>query len=262
MKQLKPIQKANPNEGYGLLILFKCLLLQYIEDLSDRQLETFLRDNNAGKLFCGFDLTENTPDHSVFSRTRSRINATTLSKIFSNLRDQLKAGGVMNEVFSFVDAAHLISKANLWEERDKALSKKYDKLNNEVLPEVAYDKEARIGCKGKNKFWYGFKSHISVDMQSGLINRIAVTPANLPDGQGLQHVCPRQGAVYTDKGYCTAPAKTTARKRTCHLAAIKKNNMIGKDKDKDRWYSGIRAPYERVFSQRERRVRYAGAAKN
>ena len=50
--------------------------------------------------------------------------------------------------------------------------------------------------------------------------------------------------------------------RGCHLAAIKKNNMVGKDKDKDRWYTGIRSPYERVFSQRERRVRYRGVAKN
>jgi hypothetical protein len=38
--------------------------------------------------------------------------------------------------FTFVDASHFIAKASLWEERD----------------EVAYDKQARIGCKGKNKF--------------------------------------------------------------------------------------------------------------
>ena len=60
----------------------------------------------------------------------------------------------MNEVFSFVDASQLIAKADLWKERDKAIKEKYEKLNNEVLPKVAYDKEARIGCKGKDKFWY------------------------------------------------------------------------------------------------------------
>ncbi len=35
----------------------------------------------------------------------------------------------MNEVFSFVDATHLIAKANLWEERDQAIADKYEKLN-------------------------------------------------------------------------------------------------------------------------------------
>jgi len=46
----------------------------------------------------------------------------------------------MNEVFTFVDASHLIAKATLWEERDEALKQKYEKLNNEVLPKVAHDK--------------------------------------------------------------------------------------------------------------------------
>ena len=36
----------------------------------------------------------------------------------------------MNEVLTFVDATHLISKAQLWEERDEAIKKKYEKLNN------------------------------------------------------------------------------------------------------------------------------------
>ena len=35
----------------------------------------------------------------------------------------------MNEVFTFVDASHLITKANLWEERDEAIRQKYEKLN-------------------------------------------------------------------------------------------------------------------------------------
>jgi len=70
----------------------------------------------------------------------------------------------MNEVFSFVDASHMISKANLWKERDKAIKKKYEKLNNDVLPKVAHAKQARIGCKGKDKHWYGYKRHVSVHM--------------------------------------------------------------------------------------------------
>jgi len=56
----------------------------------------------------------------------------------------------MSEVFTLVDACHVISKANVWKERDKALQKKYEKLNNEMLPKVAADKQARMGCKGNN----------------------------------------------------------------------------------------------------------------
>ena len=261
-KTLKKLEKDNPNKGFGLLRLFKCLLLQFMEDLSDRELERFIQENNSAKWFCGFTLNEKTPDHSVFSKTRTLIGTQRLSGIFAQLREQLKKQGVMNEVFSFVDAAHLISKAQLWKERDKAIKEKYKKLNNEVLPKVAHDKQARIGCKGKDKYWYGYKQNVSVDMQSGLINKVAITPANVTDAQAMKHVCPEQGAVYGDKGYCTAPARKAAKRKGCHLAAVKKNNMKGKNQDQDRWYTGIRAPYERVFSQRNRRVRYTGVAKN
>lgn len=261
-KQLKEVEKDNNYKGYGVLRLFKCLLLQFMEDLSDRELERYLQENTAGKWFCDFDLTEKVPSHTVFGRMRKRIGTKRLSKLFGELREQLKKQGYMNEVFSFVDASHLIAKANLWKERDEAIKKKYEKLNNKVLPKVAYDKQAKIGCKGKDKYWYGYKKHVSVDMQSGLINKVAVTPANTTDANGLKNVCPDQGAVYADKGYCTEPAKRHAAKKRCHLAAIKKNNMKDKNKDLDRWFCKLRAPYERVFSQQNKRTRYCGLAKN
>jgi len=201
-RQIKRIwrcyKKEGPYKGYGVLKLFKCLLLQFLEDLSDRELERFLRENNSAKWFCDFEIIEKTPNFSVFSRIRQRIGTSKLSKIFQILREQLKSQGYINEVFNFVDASHLISKANLWKERDKAIKAKYDKLNNKVLPKVAHDKEARIGCKGKNKYWYGYKKHVLVDMQSGLINKIAITPANILDSKGLKLVCPSKGAIYTN----------------------------------------------------------------
>lgn len=249
-------------KGYGAFCLFLCCLLQYLEDVSDRELERFIRENVAAKWFCGFALMDQTPDHTVFCKFRKRLGAERLSKIFAVLRDQLKTRGVMNEVFTFVDASTLISKANLWEERDAAKQKQYDTLNNDVLPEVAHDKQARIGSKGKNKFWYGYKKHVSVDMQSGLINKVAITPANVTDAKGFRHVCPGQGSVYGDKGYCVAPSRKEAKRKGVHLCAIKKNNMKDKNRDKDRWISGIRAPYERVFSQDNKRARYTGIGKN
>ncbi|GAG55966.1 unnamed protein product, partial [marine sediment metagenome] len=92
--------------------------------------------------------------------------------------------------------------------------------------------------------------------------KVAITPANVPDANGLENVCPSQGGIYADKGYCTKKAKRAAAKRSCHLAAIKKNNMLDKNRDQDRWYSKMRSPYERVFSQQNKRVRYVGVAKN
>ena len=168
----------------------------------------------------------------------------------------------MNEVFTVVDATHLISKANLWKERDKAIKAKYEKLNNKVLPKVAKDPQAKIGCKGKDKYWYGYKKHASIDMQTGLINKVAITSAEVPDAKGLKHVCPLGGVAYADKGYCAKAASNIAKSKNCHLASILKNNMKNKNRDKDKWYSKLRSPYERMFSKENKRVRYKGIMKN
>lgn len=261
-KKLQKYEKDNPYKGYGLLRLFKCILLQFMEDLSDRELERYLQENNTAKWFCGFGLLEKTPNYSVFSKFRKNIGTRFMSEVFGDLREQLKQHGLISEVFSFVDASHLISKANLWKERDKAIQERYEKLNNEVLPKVAKDTQARIGCKGGNKFWYGYKKHACVDMQSGLINKIAVTPANVTDAKGMKHVCPDGGAIYADKGYCTKDANKIATRNKATLRAIKKNNMNGKNHDQDRFFSSMRYPYESVFSQQNNRVRYKGVSKN
>ncbi len=100
-----------------------------------------------------------------------------------------------------------------------------------------------------------------MDMQSGLINKVAATSAEVTDAQGFQHVCPNGGAVYADKGYGLNPVKITLKRKGCHDGTIKKNNMKEKNRDKDRWLSAIRAPYERVFAQRNKKVRYRGLVK-
>ena len=249
-------------DGYETERLFPCLLLQFMEALLDRELERYLELNLATKWFCGFILSEPTPAYSLFTRVRTRIGPTRLSQLFATMREQLKAAGLMSEVFTFADATHLIAKATLWEERDKTRQQKIDQLNNDVLPKVAADPQARIGCKGQKKYWYGYNEQVSVDMQSGLINKVATTPANLPDAQGLRHVCPTQGAIYGDNGYGPAPARPAAAQRGCHLAAVQRHHMKTKNRDRDRWYTHLRAPDERVFAQRPKRVRYRGVAKN
>lgn len=99
-------------------------------------------------------------------------------------------------------------------------------------------------------------------MGSGLINKVAITPANVTDSKGFKRVAPSSGATYADKAYCDKNAKRAAATKGIHLAAIKKNNMKDKNRDLDRYYTPTRAPFENVFSQDNKRARYRGIAKN
>ena len=85
-------------------------------------------------------------------------------------------------------STHLIIKVGLWKERDKAIELRLESLNNKTLEKVSADKDAKFNAKSKDKIWHGYKQHISVDMQSGMINKVAITPANIIDSKGLKHV--------------------------------------------------------------------------
>jgi IS5 family transposase len=246
--------------GFGTDRLVICCVMQFMEDLSDREMERFIAENTVGKWFCDFRLTEKTPDYSTLCKFRNRVGVEGMQKIFREVRRQLKKKGHMAEVFTFVDSTALVSRMSMWEERDKAIQAGYERFNNEVINKVAKDPEIRIGSKGKDKFWFGFKKHVSVDMQSGMINEVSVTKANVSDSEGVKEILPKSGAVNGDKGYVGAIRDIVA--RGLHPMIILRNNMKEKNRDKDRWYSSIRAPYERTFSKQNNRTRYRGVAKN
>ncbi|MDI6809900.1 MAG: transposase [Candidatus Eisenbacteria bacterium] len=257
--------------GYPVEQGFRCLLLQYLEDLSDRQLEEHLAENNAGKYFCGFELLAKTPSFSYFSYLRTRIGPKRLAKLFNRVGESLRASGIIRGVFTFVDASALLSRVNVWEARDRALADRENqerdeegkrKLNNKNVEKYSSDGEARFGCKGKKNFWFGYKRHVSVDMSGGLISKVAVTPANVSDHKVLEEVCPDGGMVFADKAYCVAEAQTTLSAKGCHSGVILKNNMKAKDRDKDRWLSAVRMPFEGVFARINKKARYRGVAKN
>jgi IS5 family transposase len=246
--------------GYPVATIFKALVLQWMEDLSDRELERYLEENNAGKLFCGFGLMDSTPDYSTFCVARKRIGTQGLANLFNAVRESLKEAGLVREVFTFVDATHLISKNDLWRERDKAVKAGKEKLDNSFVSKVSADQEARFGRKGRLK-WFGYKIHAGVDMSNGFICRVAATPANVEDTPAARHVLPRNGMVFADKAYGVGVSAYEMRRRGLHSGAILKNDMKAKNADKDRWLSSVRAPYESTFSQFEKRARYRGLVK-
>jgi len=233
-----------------------------MENLSDRELEHFLKENVSGKFFCGFSLLENTPDHTYFSHLRSKIGTKRLVELFRKFNAQLKAQRLIAEEFSFVDVSQIISKTNLWKERDEAIEKGLKIFNNKTAKKVATDKQARMGCKGKSNFWYGHKRNVAVCMKSGLITKVAVTPANITDDQGLGNICPKNTVVFADKGHCSKKAFLIMKQNGCTSRAILKNNMRGKGFERDRLISKQRMPYERVFSKQSKKGRYIGIAKN
>jgi IS5 family transposase len=255
------LTSALGRRGYGLDVGIKCLFLQFYYDLSDREMESRLRHDMALRWFCAMKLDEATPDHTFFCRIRGVLGTKRVGQVFKNIMQKAEEKDIVRKVFTFVDATAVKTKETTWQERDRALEQGEKSLNNQNVGNYSADKDARFGCKGKSKFWYGYKRHVSADMGSGLISKVAVTPANVSDDKGFERICPDGGMVFSDKAYCLKAAQETMRAHGCHSGAIMKNNMRGKNKDKDRWLSQVRAPFEGIFSKVEKRARYRGLAK-
>jgi IS5 family transposase len=256
--------------GYHPAQGVKMLFLQYWHDLSDRELEEHMKDSCAAKYFCGFSLLQETPDHTYFTKFRGRLGTKKIANIFNKIREGLKAGGFMKEVFTFVDSSKIEAKVDTWRARDKAIADRQNDekdddgnptMNNKNVSEYSTDPDARYGAKSQKDIWMGYKRHASVDMGSGFINKVAVTAANVHDGDGLKHVCPETGAVVADKAYSGGKAAKELKRRGLHSMAIEPQNRKTKNQDKDRFISSLRMPFEGVFSQQKKKARFIGKVK-
>ncbi len=258
------LQKTYSNlgqKGIPAVRGLKALLLQFWEDYSDREMEAAVRENLAIRWFCGFSLTEKTPDHSYFGKFRKRIGTQHLADIFNTTNEQLRKEGLFGNIFFFIDASTIITKSALWEERDRAIKDGHDKLNNLVVKDYAADKEARWGAKSKKNIWFGYKRHTAVDMRYGLITKTTVTPANVVDYQVVAQICPPEGYIFMDKLYDTKDTDKKITASGCSPGTIRKNNNPSKNYDLDRWRSHMRMPYEGTFSKLSKRARYRGQTK-
>lgn len=186
----KPLESLYNKEvgrpGFHIESGFAALVLQWMEDLSDRELERFLTENIAAKFFCGFDMIEKTPDHTYFCELRKKIGTSRLGEMFTLVNDKLRSKGLVSNIFTFVDASTMISKIALWDERDKAIKAGEEKLNNKNIDKFARDKDASYGCKGENKHWYGYKRNVAVCMKHGFITKVAATTAKVTDAKALK----------------------------------------------------------------------------
>jgi IS5 family transposase len=249
------------NIGFDVEKGFRALVVQFWEDCSDREMERAIKENIAIRWFCGFGIKEETPDHTYFCKLRKRIGAKRVADMFNEVNKILKGYGLFGNVFTFIDASSVVSKTHLWEERDKAIREGAETLNNVNVEKYAADAEARWGAKSKSNIWFGYKRHESVDMRYGLINTVVVTPANVLDFEVIGSLLPKQGMVFMDKLYDCKSAYREIKAHGCFAGTIRKNKNKEKNTDLDRWRSGVRMPFEGVFSKQRKRARYRGRVK-
>jgi IS5 family transposase len=194
-----------PPEG-----MLRVVLCQYLYDLSDRQMEEALNFNVAIKYFAGLAPDERGIDHSTLSRFRARVGAARFARLFNALVEAARAAGLVADRLHAIDARAVKANVATWGRIDREIQ---EHGGDDDLPPGGWerfadsprgspDSDAAWGRKNKNNSFYGYKHHISVDADSGMITSSVVTPGNEHDGVVMEDVLDENAwAVVADKAY-------------------------------------------------------------
>jgi len=167
--------------GWSPILLFKCCLIAFLYDISDRTLEEQVNFNIVFKWFVGLDLDQKAPDHSTITTFRDRLGVEGFTRIFNQIVEIARQKGLINDRLTIVDSTHIAAKVDT-----ARLAKfKRDDDDHTFVDRNSPDKDARFGRKSKTKKFYGYKDHIAMDADSKIITAVATTPGNVPDGDVL-----------------------------------------------------------------------------
>jgi len=221
---LEHYETGTSNEGadaYPALMLLKALLLQkWFRIPSDPELENQINDRISFKKFLGLPLDRPSPDHSTFSRFRTRLSEEAMRELNSLvLQEFAKRGLSINEGIA-VDARLVksaskpLSKEGLKELKEKRETPEGNLDKNGNTLKFSRDAESDWTVKNETPH-YGLKEHASVDVESGFVLATTMTPASVHDSIYLPYLtlasCHTKEPikkVYADKGYYGEPNRS------------------------------------------------------
>jgi IS5 family transposase len=240
---------------YEPLPMLKALYLASLYDLSDPGLEEALIDRASFRLFCGFALDQVTPDETTLCRFRNDCAAAgVLEAAFAEVNRQLDAKKLIVRKGTLVDAT-IVTAAS-----------RRPEMQAGAKPALPEEPGASFTRKG-GRSYFGYRFHVGADQGSGLIRRLAFTPAHVNESLVADAlICGDEAAVYADKAY-----ENKQRRAKLRQLGIKDRIMHRSHKNQDRlphWQARRnaliapkRAPVEGVFGNDKRlygraRVRY------
>ena len=250
------------NKPYPLELMLRILILQNVYNLADMAVMNEVIDSRAFSDFCGVNSPDEVPNGDTIGRFRNILTENGLQeKIFARVVEILTERKLILKKGTIVDSTFIESPSSTKNKEKKR------------------DPEARSGKKG-NTWHFGYKAHIGVDEEKGLVHTIKVTPANEHDVTIMSELLHgKEERAYGDSGYIGAKKRPEAIKKNKdgknikyiinrRPSSIKKLSKSGQyaAKKRERQKSSVRCKVEHVFAVvknifRYRKTRYRGLRK-
>jgi IS5 family transposase len=133
------------------VLMFKMVFLQFLYDLSDREMEEQAAFNLVYKWFLGLSTEELPPDHTVLCRFRQRLGPEGFETLFNQVVEQARNRGFITDRLHIIDSTHIIARVDLFRLKKEHKSKDKGDDDGHYIYRHSPDPDARFGRKNKNK---------------------------------------------------------------------------------------------------------------
>ncbi|MDR0287325.1 MAG: IS5 family transposase [Clostridiales bacterium] len=189
LERIKPDKTQEGKGGrppYPLLTMFKILVLQFLYNVSDEQMEYQINDRLSWKRFLKLTLSDKAPDRTTIWEFRELLtNSGCYDTLFTLFNEQMENLGIITRKGSIVDATFEDApKPRNTREQNEQLKKGKIPEEWEANPHVIPQKDMEGAWAKKNgETHFGYKNHIKCDKDSKLITDWRLTAANVHDSQ-------------------------------------------------------------------------------
>ena len=250
------------NKPYTLELMLRLFILQNFYDLSDEGTVAEVIDSRAFSEFCGVESSNQVPNGDTLGRFRNLLIRNGLQeKLFTQVVAMLMERGLILKKGTIVDSTIISAPSST-----KNKEKKRD-------PDACQTKKG-------NTWHFGYKAHIGVDRDSGIVHTVKATAANVHDVTVTAELLHgEEETVNGDSGYVGAEKREDAvvrnkagkkiryriNRRPSQIRKLSKSGQY-KAKKREHAKSSVRAKVEHVFGVvkgllKFKKTRYRGLRK-
>ena len=280
----RAVPRADRSKGgrppFDHVLMFKVLILQTQNNLSDERCEFYLRDRLTWIRFLGLGLGDAVPDaNTIWTFREALTKAGATLRLFELFDQELRAAGYLAMSGQLVDASIVAAP----KQRNTRAEK--DAIRDGRVPEDWRQKPAQLRQKDRDARWtvkttkakprgegetpmvdlaipeFGYQNHISADRRHRLIRRWLVTDAAAHAGARLADLLdPGNTAreVWADTGYRSKKNEDLLRQRMLKSHIHRKKPagrpMPDRSARANAKKSAVRAHVEHVFAEQKARM--------
>lgn len=240
------------NKPYDLELMLRIFLLQNLYDMADDKTVAEVIDSRAFSDFCGVESSNQVPSGDTLGRFRNLLIRNGMQELlFKQVVAMLTERGLILKKGTIVDSTIIEAPPSIKNREKKR------------------DPDAHQTKKG-NAWHFGYKAHIGVDRDSGLVHTVKATAANVSDvAETANLLHGEEETCHADAGYIGAEKREEAiirnksgkkikyeiMRRPSQIRKLSKSGQY-RAKKREHQKSSIRVKVEHVFGVVKGQLKY------